>query len=82
MPHRLRRCGAALIGRAILERSDQEEVLADVAERPLHLALRLGPLGSAGLGLEALVARQRQQRAVEDDLALVDLPTADRRGLA
>ena len=39
----------------IAEAAAEEEVLADVAERPLDLALRLGPIGPAGARLEAVV---------------------------
>ena len=41
----------------VAEAAGEEEVLAHVAERPLHLALGLGPVGPAGLGQEAVVAR-------------------------
>src|SRR3546814_16714225 len=40
----------------VAERAGQEEVLADVAERPLDLALRLRPVGLAGARVEAVVA--------------------------
>ena len=53
----------------IAEGAGQEEVLADVAERPLDLALGLGPVGLAGLGMEAVVAGQIDQGAVVDDAA-------------
>jgi len=57
----------------VTEGPGQEEVLADIAERPLHLALGLGTVGPAGLGLEAVMARQGQERAVVDDVALIIL---------
>ena len=57
----------------VAEAPGEEEVLADVAEGPLHLALRLGPIRPAGLGQEAVVAGEREQLAVVDDAALVDL---------
>ena len=41
----------------IAEGAGEEEVLADVAERPLDLALRLGAVRAAGPGLEAVVLR-------------------------
>ena len=63
----------------VAEGTGQEEVLAYVAERPLHLAFCLGAVRPAGLGLEAVMARQRQQRTVIDDVALVIL--ADHRRL-
>ena len=44
----------------IPEGPPQEEVLADVAERALHLALRFRPVGPAGPRHEAVMARQRQ----------------------
>ena len=34
----------------VAEAAAEEEVLADVAERPLHFPLRLGPVGPAGRG--------------------------------
>jgi hypothetical protein len=44
----------------IAEAACQEEVLADVAERPLDLPLRLGPVRPAGLRQIAIVgARTR-----------------------
>ena len=36
----------------IAERAAEEEVLADVAERPLDLAFGLGPIGPAGARLK------------------------------
>src|SRR6202021_787179 len=57
----------------------KKEVLTDIAERPLDLPLRLGPIGSAGAGLKAIMMRQREQRAVVDDVALIVL--AGHRGL-
>ena len=42
----------------IAEAAAQEEVLADVAERPLHLTFGLGPIGPAGTGEEAVVLGQ------------------------
>ena len=35
------------------ERAGEEEVLADIAVRPLNLALGLGPVGPAGLGVDS-----------------------------
>jgi len=46
----------------------EEEVLADVAERTLDLALRLGPVRLAGLRQVAIVAGEREQRAVVNDV--------------
>ena len=63
----------------VAERAGEEEVLADVAERPLDLALGLGPVGPAGLGLEAVVRGRGRRGAVVDDAALGVL--ADDRGL-
>ena len=63
----------------IAERSAEEEVLADVAERPLHLALGLRPVGPAGLGMKAVMAGEVEQRAVVDDATLGRL--ADDGGL-
>src|SRR3954454_15748641 len=52
------------------EAARQEEILADVAERPLDFSLRLWPVGTAGLGLETEVAGQVEQAAVVDDKAI------------
>src|SRR3954451_14856193 len=38
----------------VAEGTGEEEVLAHVAERPLHLALGLGPVGPARLGQDAV----------------------------
>ena len=54
----------------VLERAGKEEVLADVAVRPLDLALGLGPVGPAGLRVEAVVAGEVDQRPIVDDVAL------------
>jgi hypothetical protein len=53
----------------IAERAGQEEVVADVVERPLHLALGLGPIRSASSRDEAVVLTERDQRTVVDDVA-------------
>jgi len=63
----------------ISEAAAQKEVLADIAERPLDLPLRLRPIGPAGARLEAIMLRQREQRAVVGDVALIVL--AGHRGL-
>src|SRR5882762_5697549 len=63
----------------VAEATAEKEVLADIAERPLDLPLRLGPIGSAGARLEAIMLRQREQRTVVGDVALVVL--AGHRGL-
>jgi hypothetical protein len=55
----------------VAEAAAEKEVLADIAERPLDLPLRLGPIGSASARLEAITPRQREQRAVVGDMALV-----------
>ena len=57
----------------VAEGPGQEEVLADVTERPLDLALGFGPVGAAGLGQVAVMARQGEELVVVDDAALVDL---------
>lgn len=54
----------------VLERAGQEEVLADVGERSLDLALRFGPVGPAGAGPVAVVLGQSQQGATVDDVAI------------
>ncbi len=53
---------------AVAEAAAEEEVLPDVAERPLHLALGLGPVGLAGLGQVAVVPGELDQGAVVDDV--------------
>ena len=63
----------------VAEGAGEEEVLADVAVRPLDLALGLGPVGPAGPRVEAVVASKVDQRTVVDDAALGVL--ADHRGL-
>ena len=40
----------------VAEGAGEEEVLPDIAEWPLDLALRLRPVGSAGARLEAVMA--------------------------
>ncbi len=54
----------------VLERSGEEEVLADIAVRPFDLAFGLGPIGSAGLRVEAVVTGKIDERPVVDDAAL------------
>lgn len=51
----------------IEERSGEEEVLADVAERPLDLTLRLGPVRSAGSGMKTVVTGEIDEASVVDD---------------
>ena len=58
----------------VAEAAGKEEILADVAERALDLALCLRPVGTAGLGLEAEVPGQVEQRTVVDDQAIDILP--------
>jgi hypothetical protein len=62
----------------IVEDATEEEILADVPERPLDLALGLRPIGAAGLGQEAVMMRQVAERTVVDDLPVGIL--ADYRG--
>jgi hypothetical protein len=66
----------------VAEATADKEVLsdiADIAERPLDLALGLGPIGPAGARLKAIMLRQREQRTVVSDVALIVL--AGHRGL-
>src|SRR4051794_24463177 len=63
----------------IVEAAGEEEILADVTERPLHLALRLGAIRTTGLWLEAEMPCQVEQAAVVYDHAVGIL--ADHRGL-
>ena len=51
----------------VAEGPAEEEVLADVAERPFDLALGLGPIGPAGARLEAVMAGEIDKRAIVDD---------------
>lgn len=44
--------------------------IMSIPEGPLHLALRLGPIGTAGLGQEAVMMREITERAVVDHLAV------------
>src|SRR4051794_2763218 len=55
------------------EGAAEEEVLTDVAEGTLDLALGLGAVGLAGLGHEAVVRRQVEEFGVVDDAAFVNL---------
>src|SRR5262249_37081082 len=48
----------------VAEAAAEKEVLADIAERPLDLSFGFCPIGSAGARLEAIMLRQREQRAV------------------
>ena len=48
------------------EASCRVKVLADVAKRALDFALRLGPILSAGFGVEAEMTRQIDQAAIVD----------------
>ena len=61
----------------IAEAAAEEEVLADVAERPLDLALRLGPVRPAGLRQIAVVAGELEQGAVVDDVAGLGILAAE-----
>ena len=53
----------------IAERATEEEVFADVAERPLDLALRLGAIGPAGPGREAEWRARSTRDTIVDDKA-------------
>ena len=63
----------------IAEGAAEEEVLANVAERPLDLALGFRPIGPAGARLEAVMAGEVDEGAVVDDEPVGVL--ADDRGL-
>ena len=63
----------------VAERTAEEEVLANVAERPFNFALGLGPVRPAGTGLETVMPGKIEEAAVIDDEAFGIL--ADDRGL-
>ena len=63
----------------IPEGPSEEEVLPDVAKRPLDLAFRVGPIGATRPGDGAVVVQQRNERSVVGDDASFIL--ADHRGL-
>ena len=63
----------------VFEGTCEEEVLTDIAEWPLHLALGFGTIRPAGARLEAIMLRQCEQRAVIGDVTLIVL--AGHRGL-
>lgn len=45
----------------ITETATKEQILPDIAERALHLALRLGPIGLASLGRATVMGQQGNQ---------------------
>src|SRR3954452_18433891 len=55
------------------EGAGEEEVLPDIAEGALDLALGFRPIGSTGAGLEAVVPGQVKQGSVVDHRALGSL---------
>jgi hypothetical protein len=55
----------------IAEAAGEEEVLADVAERPLEFTLGLGPVRSTGSGMEPMMAGEVDERAVVPAAMLV-----------
>jgi hypothetical protein len=57
----------------IAEASREEEVLPDVAERSLDLALGLGAVRPARPWMEAVMLCERQQRSIIDDAAIAVL---------
>ena len=57
----------------IAEAAAEDEVLADVAERPLHFTLGLGAIGPARPRQEAVMPAKRYQRAIVDDMAIAIL---------
>src|SRR5207247_2846711 len=56
------------------------EVLFDVADSALDLALGLGPLGATELGSEAVVAGEVEQARVEDRMGAFVVASPDRLG--
>src|SRR5215211_2626095 len=63
----------------VAERASEEEVLAKIAERPLDLALGLGPVRPAGFGLEAVMPGKVDEAAVVNHETVGIL--AEHRGL-
>lgn len=57
----------------ISEDAAKEEVLANVAERPLNLAFGLWPVGTTGLWQITVMLRKFAERAVVDDAAILIL---------
>ena len=57
----------------VAEAAGQEEVLPNVAERPLDFALGFGTIWPAGPRVEAVVLGKCQQRTVVDDVAIAVL---------
>src|SRR5918994_3680026 len=57
----------------IAKAAAEEEVLPDIAEGSLDLALGFGPIRTTGPRLEAIMRGQRQERAIVDDVALIVL---------
>jgi hypothetical protein len=45
----------------VAEAAAEKEVLADIAEWPLYLTLRFGPIGPAGARLKAVMPRVRRR---------------------
>jgi hypothetical protein len=66
----------------VAEAPAEEEVLADVAERTLDLALCLGPIRLARLWQVAVVAGEREQRAIVDDVAGLGILAVEHRSHA
>src|SRR3954454_2759154 len=56
------------------EAAAQEEVLADVAERPFDLSFRLRPIRATSFGLEAEMPGEIEQTAIVDDQTVGILP--------
>jgi len=54
---------------AVAEAAAKEEILTDVAERPLNFPLGLRPIGFAGLWQVTVMAGELDQGAVVDDEA-------------
>jgi hypothetical protein len=65
----------------VAERTAEEEVLANIAERPLDLALGLGPVRPAGFGLEAVMPGKVDEAAVvnHDQTGTTRSPTSIHR---
>src|SRR5215472_12758696 len=57
----------------VAEGATEKEVFAHIAERALYLALRLCPVGRAGLRQKPIMRRQIEELAIVGDALIIDL---------